>query len=138
MATVKQIYLRNLVHKFNNSAYLDSPFACFRDMPTDGRRWTTQEQLEWLQQRHPDYLEAQAEGRYDRFWPQLYQEWFTQFPAREPTSNDPTDSEPEAESDCDSNLQDTAATNPSSSLKRKNTATGKVPKKRKKKIVSTH
>lgn len=63
-------------------------------MSKDKRRWTTQEQLEWLQKRHPDYLDAQSKGRYDRFWPGLFQDWFNAFPAREPTADDPTDSEP--------------------------------------------
>lgn len=67
-------------------------------MSHNKRRWTTPEQQDWLIASFPEYLEAQAKGRYDQFWPKLFQDWFACFPAREPTAEDPTDTEPEPDS----------------------------------------
>jgi hypothetical protein len=46
---------------------------------------------------HIHYLEVQATKQYHKFWPALYQEWFTKFPEAEPVESDPTDSEPESD-----------------------------------------
>lgn len=106
-------------------------------MAKDRRRWTTPEQLDWLQQRHPAYLEAQSQGRYDKFWPKIFQDWFATFPAREPTENDPVDSDLEPESDSEPELQKASTTtsdSTSGSSKRKKKAGADVPNKRKKKV----
>lgn len=108
-------------------------------MPNDKRRWTTAEQLQWLERRHPDYLEAQSNGRYDRFWPGLFQDWFAVFPAREPAEDDPTDSEPEAQPDLEAELQNMSTTDSiTTPSKRKDTASNNGPNKRKKKMVSRY
>lgn len=62
-------------------------------MAQDGRRWATSAQVTWLMGKMPEYLEAQRNGRYDRFWQPFFQAYFDVFPEREPTAND--DSEPE-------------------------------------------
>lgn len=67
--------------------------------PKDGRRWTTVEQEAWLKSKLPTYLEASVSRRYDRFWPNLFQEWFATFKEPDPDPNDPTDSESDSESD---------------------------------------
>ena len=107
-------------------------------MPVDKRRWTTPEQLCWLVSCFPDYLEAQAKGRYDKFWPKFFTEWFETFPAREPNANDVTDSEPEPESEPDvpSDNDEEGFSVSSKSLKRKCAAAKNKAKKRQKKVGS--
>lgn len=106
-------------------------------MPMDGRRWTTQEQLEWLQKRHPAYLEAQLKGRYDQFWPGLYQDWFSAFPAREPTVDDPSDSEPDDQLDREHEPMVTSAGDSiHTSSTHNGVASDNTVKKRRKKKVS--
>ena len=61
----------------------------------DKRRWTTASQLEWLLTQFPSYLDAQSQGRYDKFWPTFFRDWFEKFPLCEPTNEDPSESEGE-------------------------------------------
>ena len=65
----------------------------------DRRRWMTPEQLKWLLAQFPYYLEAQSHGRYDKFWPGFFKDWFKKFPACEPTEDDPSNSEGEVDDD---------------------------------------
>jgi hypothetical protein len=44
----------------------------------------SKQQLQWLEAKYPSYLEAQARGRYDQYWPKFFQDWFEEFPAPEP------------------------------------------------------
>jgi len=66
---------------------------------TDGRRWTTPKQEEWLNSKVPGYLEASSNRCYDKFWPPLYEEWFATFPEPDPDSDAPTEDESDDESD---------------------------------------
>lgn len=68
-------------------------------MVRDKRRWTTSQQQAWLEGQYPAYSAVQVTGRYDKFWPTFFQQWFNEFPAPEPRSDDPTDSEHESDSD---------------------------------------
>ncbi|KAG1739222.1 hypothetical protein EDD22DRAFT_959397 [Suillus occidentalis] len=44
-------------------------------------RWTTDEQVEWLQERLPQYMTEHQKGKdYSHFWPMLIADWFKQFP----------------------------------------------------------
>jgi hypothetical protein len=44
-------------------------------------RWTTDEQVEWLQERLPQYMtEHQKDKDYSHFWPMLIADWFKKFP----------------------------------------------------------
>jgi hypothetical protein len=99
-------------------------------MPVDKRRWTTPVQHDFLLERFPGYLEAQAKARYDQFWPKFFQEWFAKFPAPEPEPDDPTDSEPEPETDSEAESENSAP----SSGKRKRKATKNAKKKRAKNV----
>ena len=65
----------------------------------DKRHWTTPAQHQWFQDFFPSYMEAQARGRYDNFWPKFFQEWFEKWPASEPRWTDPTDLEHNSDSD---------------------------------------
>lgn len=103
-------------------------------MPVDRRRWTTPEQLCWLVSCFPDYLEAQAKGRYDKFWPKFFQDWFAYFPAREPDTTDATDSEPEPESEPDVASDNDDDEVSSKGLKRKRAAAKSRMQKRQKKV----
>lgn len=103
---------------------------------TDGRRWATGEQVSWLMASYPEYYEAQRRGRFDEFWPKFYTDWFTSFPPRTPTANDPSDSdEPASEHDVPVESADEAL------VKRKNKARSARENKRAKKVcacVLTH
>ena len=92
----------------------------------DRRRWTTPEQRQWLEDRFPSYMEAQAGGRYDNYWPTFFQEWFEKWPASEPHWDDPTDSERDSDSDSD---QTDAESSPATS-KRKRGGRKSKPKKK--------
>jgi hypothetical protein len=84
----------------------------------------------------PDYLDAQAKGRYDSFWPWFFMEWFKAFPAPEPTADDPMDSEPESDSGPDV-PSDSEPDDDGSALipvKRKQKAGKTKPKKRAKNV----
>jgi hypothetical protein len=99
-------------------------------MPPDKRRWTTPAQADFLLAYFPEYVEAQTKRRYDKFWPKFFQQWFINFPPREPGPDDKTDSEPEPDSESDpENSDDESA---ASLGKRKRKATKK--KKRVKKV----
>ena len=95
-------------------------------MPLDKRWWTTPQQAEWLTAQFPSYLQAQSRGRYDQYWPGFFQEWFKEFPAPEPASDEPTDSEYESDSDSE---QTDGETRPASS-KRKRRKKKSKPNKR--------
>ncbi|KAG2135240.1 hypothetical protein DEU56DRAFT_913356 [Suillus clintonianus] len=43
-------------------------------------RWTTPEELEWLQNELPEFLKMQKDQRLTRFYELLYPRWFSQFP----------------------------------------------------------
>lgn len=44
-------------------------------------QWTTDEQVEWLQEHLPQYMiEHQKDKDYSNFWPMVNAEWFKQFP----------------------------------------------------------
>lgn len=73
-------------------------------MPHDRRHWASTEQRNWLTTCIPDYSEAQKKGRYDKYWHQLFQDYFAAFPPDDPTEDDPTDSENDADSECDAPL----------------------------------
>lgn len=66
---------------------------------SDGRRWTSEAQENWLNSQIPEYLEASAKHRYDKFWPPVFEKWFKEFPESDPDSDDPTDFESDSESD---------------------------------------
>ena len=107
----------------------------------DKRRWTTPAQLEWLLSQFPAYLEAQSQGRYDKFWPGFFRDWFELFPVREPTAEDPSDSEGESEddmvSDNEDNDKEEADKSSGATSKRKRGATDvQKSKKKSKKLVS--
>ncbi|KAG2743662.1 hypothetical protein P692DRAFT_20878490 [Suillus brevipes Sb2] len=57
------------------------------------RRWTTSQELEWLQNELPEFLKMQKEQKLTRFYELLYPKWFSHFPERfkywEPTGNPP-------------------------------------------------
>jgi hypothetical protein len=101
-------------------------------MPVDKRRWTTPAQHDFLLDYFPGYLEAQAKGRYDQFWPNFFQQWFVKFPAPTPGPNDLTDSEPEPETESEAESENSAP----SSGKRKRKST-KINKKKRAKNVSS-
>ena len=96
----------------------------------DKRRWTTPEQAKWLESRFPAYLEAQSRGRYDTFWPGFFQQWFEAFPASEPRSDEPTDSEHESDSDS----EQTDADDNTAPSKRKHWRRNSKPSKRVRKL----
>ncbi|KAG1844601.1 hypothetical protein F4604DRAFT_1689053 [Suillus subluteus] len=54
-------------------------------------RWTTSEELEWLQNELPDFLKMQRDQKLTRFYELLFPRWFSQFPEHlkywKPTSN---------------------------------------------------
>ncbi|KAG0697142.1 hypothetical protein DFH29DRAFT_878909 [Suillus ampliporus] len=54
-------------------------------------RWTTSEELEWLQNELPEFLKMQKDQRLTRFYELLYPRWFSQFPEHfnywKPTGN---------------------------------------------------
>jgi hypothetical protein len=50
---------------------------------TTRRRWTTDDQLAFLNEHLPDYMTAQSQPgqkAFEDFWPQIYQMWFDQWP----------------------------------------------------------
>ncbi|KAG2096704.1 uncharacterized protein F5147DRAFT_656516 [Suillus discolor] len=57
------------------------------------RRWTTSQELEWLQNELPEFLKMQKEQKLTRFYELLSPKWFSRFPERfkywEPTGNPP-------------------------------------------------
>lgn len=67
----------------------------------DKQRRMTPAQLEWPLAWFPAYLEAQSQGRYDKFWPGFFRDWFEKFPPRKPTEDDPSNSESDNDSDND-------------------------------------
>jgi hypothetical protein len=96
-------------------------------MPLDKRRWTSPQQLRWLEAKYPSYLEAQSRGRYDQYWPTFFQDWFEEFPAPEPRSDEPTDSEHESDSDSE---QTDGESRPVSSKRKRSRTKSKPNKKR--------
>ncbi|KAG2119702.1 uncharacterized protein F5147DRAFT_767172 [Suillus discolor] len=56
-------------------------------------RWTTSEELEWLQNELPEFLKMQKDQKLTRFYELLFPRWFSQFPEClkywKPTSNPP-------------------------------------------------
>ncbi|EIW74483.1 hypothetical protein CONPUDRAFT_78122 [Coniophora puteana RWD-64-598 SS2] len=46
------------------------------------KRWTTPEQLRWLTDRIPSYVEAVTAETTEDFWPELYGDWFIDFPEK--------------------------------------------------------
>lgn len=92
----------------------------------DKRRWTTPEQRDWLTTQFPSYLVAQSAGKYDKFWPAFFQAWFDEFPAPEPASDEPTDSEHELDADS----EQTDGESRPASAKRKRPTKKSTPNKR--------
>ena len=45
-----------------------------------GKKWTTEEQDEFLDGYHTQYLESQKEGRYGKLWPLVDEAWFSKYP----------------------------------------------------------
>lgn len=74
-------------------------------MPQDKRSWTTAAERSWLKASIPEYAEAQKKGRYDKLWSRLFQDYFAAFPPAEPTDDDPTDSENDADPESDAPLE---------------------------------
>lgn len=107
----------------------------------DKRRWTTPEQLKYLLAQFPAYLESQSHGRYDKFWPSFFRDWFEEFPPREPTDDDPSDSEGEndndhgSENDDDDDDDEEADKNNGGGSKRKRKSVADKRNKKKKKVV---
>ncbi|KAG1872267.1 hypothetical protein F4604DRAFT_1925887 [Suillus subluteus] len=60
-------------------------------------RWTTSEELEWLQNELPDFLKMQRDQKLTRFYELLFPRWFSQFPEHlkywKPTGNPPHEGE---------------------------------------------
>jgi len=48
-----------------------------------GRRWTTDDQLAFLESHFPKYQQAQADKTLSSFWPFIYRTWFERYPERE-------------------------------------------------------
>lgn len=104
---------------------------------TDKRRWTTEAQLHWLIGRIPSYLEAQAKQRYDKYWVELFRDWFQQFPPRKPTESDPEYSDVGDSDDDDGDNEDAAPNADEANSEEKQKPASKQKKKqRKKKKVS--
>jgi hypothetical protein len=105
-------------------------------MSSDKRRWASPEQNSFLLSYFPEYLEAQSKGRYDKFWPKLFQEWFAKFPAPQPQPDDKTDSEPEPDVDSGCESDESAESSPDAvTNKRKRTKTAKKKNKKRAKQV---
>jgi hypothetical protein len=108
----------------------------------DKRHWTTPAQREFLLLWSSRYLDAQAQRRYNRFWPAFFQEWFTTFPESEPTDEDPTDSEFETESEAEeqgSDAGDHGESGDDGSGSKRKRASGKAKgKKRARKVNSIY
>jgi hypothetical protein len=105
-------------------------------MSSDKRRWASPEQNSFLLSYFPEYLEAQSKGRYDKFWPKLFQEWFAKFPAPTPQPDDKTDSEPEPDADSACESDGSAESSPDTvTNKRKRTKTTKKKTKKRAKQV---
>lgn len=104
----------------------------------DKRRWTTPAQQQWLLAQFPDYLEAQSKGRYEKFWPDFFRDWFAKFPPRKPTDDDSSDIEVESDDDIISDVEDPddASDNVGASTKRKRGTSKPKKKNKKKKPVS--
>jgi hypothetical protein len=106
----------------------------------DKRHWTTSDQREFLLSWSSRYLDAQAQRRYNKFWPAFFQEWFTTFPESEPTDEDLTDSESEAESEAEGQGSDAGdpseTADDASGSKRKRASAKAKGKKRVKKVNS--
>jgi len=75
-------------------------FSLNFQMP-DKHRWMTPEQHQWLQDHFLSYMEAQAPGRYNIFWPTFFQKLFEKWSVSEPHWDNPTDSEHDSDSDSD-------------------------------------
>lgn len=60
-------------------------------------RWTTSEELEWLQNELPEFLKMQRDQKLTRFYELLFPRWFSLFPERlkywKPTGNPPREGE---------------------------------------------
>jgi hypothetical protein len=59
------------------------------------KRWTTDEQAEFLTSKIPDFLRAQSDGYLSLFWPPLDKEWFARFPKRGLPAASPEQSTPD-------------------------------------------
>jgi hypothetical protein len=92
----------------------------------DKRRWATPEQQTFLDSWVPQYRDAQAQRRYDKFWPSFFQEWFTSFPVDEPTDDDPSESEPGSDGGTDA---ESAVGDSSGSMSKRKNAKSKKRKK---------
>jgi hypothetical protein len=101
----------------------------------DKRRWTTSAQRAFLVSYSPQYIEAQASRRYDKFWPTFFQDWFAAFPEPEPADDNLTDSESEAASE--SELSGSDAETVESGSKRKRPGRKSKAKKRIQKVRNT-
>jgi hypothetical protein len=44
------------------------------------RRWTSTEQLDWLQPRMPAFTEAQESKNFNTFFSEVYKAWFEKYP----------------------------------------------------------
>ncbi|KAG2739487.1 hypothetical protein P692DRAFT_20881704 [Suillus brevipes Sb2] len=74
-------------------------------------RWTTSEELEWLQNELPEFLKMQKDQKLTRFYGLLFPRWFSQFPERlkywQPTGNPPPrEEEAVAHQNDDTNISD--------------------------------
>ncbi|KAG0704701.1 hypothetical protein DFH29DRAFT_997396 [Suillus ampliporus] len=58
-------------------------------------RWTTPEELQWLQNQLPEFLQMQKDQKLTRFYELLFPRWFNQFPEHfnvwKPTGNPPSE-----------------------------------------------
>ena len=106
-------------------------------MPADKRGWATADQKAFIATYFPEYLTAQASGRYDRFWTKFFQEWFAKYPAA-PPADYLTDSEVEDDDKDESGgVSDTSSYSvPSVNNKQKKKAKA-TTKKRVKTVSST-
>ena len=52
------------------------------------RKWTTEEQYEWLSERIPDFVEAQQTGTVSVFITSVTQKWYQEWPPGEPTEDE--------------------------------------------------
>jgi len=67
-------YLQNVVeplYKINDTGF---------GKRTMGKRWTTEDQNEFLESQISDFLKAQRESRVTRFYTALHEEWFIRWP----------------------------------------------------------
>ena len=60
------------------------------------KKWTTQEQEDWFNARLPEFCVAMQDKTMARFFPTVYQDWFTEFPSSPPSEEQLQDAKGDA------------------------------------------